>query len=179
MGRHLMARFRQATPDDGIMWRNSTPLPHTARDIEHWNGNHAAAFNSIDDDWVSSALVNHGETRYGLEVMPDADHSGWFWKTHRQVGPDSSDPDHWEDMGTGSLPSCGICDLNEPYQPASDLVDERYYGYVPEPSEEGVSEQGEMAARRAAEEGFRREIATGGHGLGDYDINDIMRGEGM
>jgi hypothetical protein len=178
-----MAKMRRGgAGDDG--WQN-TALPHTLRSMEHFNRYHWGGGSlPVEPGQVHTKLVNHGETRYGLEVLDSTD--GWLeWSLHRQHGPDIDDPDHWERMGVPAEvhPYCscigngtmddGEHDLNFPLG-----GEDGFAGYTnggPDVNE------GIERAKADAEEAFQNQVVgkAGGRGLGDYDINDIMRGEGM
>ena len=152
--RHLTARF-QRRANAPLKWEQG-PMPNTAASISH-EASHPVPWQTHDPDWYSRAIAHHGETRYGLEVRPDSDATGWFWHMHRQTGPDIDNPEHWEDMGTGRL-RCSLCHPDDP--PARDLVDPRYYGFLHEPGDdEGVTAAGERMAQEAAEEAFGRYVA--------------------
>jgi hypothetical protein len=147
-----MARFHRASVP--LEWEQG-PMPNTAVTLGHEGSHPAVPWERHDPDWYSRALTHHGETRYGLEVRPDSDAAGWFWHMHRQTGPDIENPEHWENMGTGRL-RCSLCHPDDP--PARDLVDPRYYGFLHETGEEGITVEGEQMAQEAAEKAFGRYV---------------------
>lgn len=181
MSRHLVARFRRAGAgaDDG--WRN-VALPHTRRSIKHFNRHHGGP-NSlpVEEPQFHTRLVNHGETRYGLEVMNSAD--GWLeWSIHRQDGPDINDPDHWERMETpkGVHPFCGcIGETDEEHDLNFPLGEEE--GFAGLTNGGADDEEGIQLAKADVERAFKDYTDGLGHGLGGdgYDINQIMRDEGF
>lgn len=182
MSRHLVARFRHihATPDTGG-WQN-VALPHTLRSIEHFNRNHGGGGSlPVEPEQVHTRIVNHGETRYGLEVHDSSD--GWLeWSLHRQTGPDINDPDHWERMGVpkGAHPYCScIGDGDEEHDLNFPLGGED--GFAGNTDGGPDADEGVQWAKADVERAFQNytDSMGGGAGLGDYDINDIMRGEGF
>ena len=180
MSRHLVARFRRASAS--LDWEQG-PMPNTAAHLKHESSHPSVPWQRHDPDWYSRAITHHSETRYGLEVRPDSDGVGWFWHMHRQVGPDITNPAHWEDMGTGRL-RCILCHPDDP--PAKELVDQRYYGFLHEPGEDGITVGGERMAQEAAEKAFERYVAaqnaqrdlnlSGRGSPGDDDSGDIFGG---
>jgi hypothetical protein len=176
-----MARFRHLAAADEGGWARGMVLPHTRRSLDHFDRHHGGG-GSLDINnpkLFRTKIINHGETRYAVEVHDTTD--GWSeWALHEQVGPDIDDPDHWQRMGVPQQvhPFCNCLgesdehDLNFP--PG---VDDGYAGYA-DGSQDDRS--GVKAGKAAAEEAFQNEIAgTARPGIGDYDINKIMRDEGF
>lgn len=170
-----MARFRRRAADDG--WQRAI-LPHTDRSAYHFEARHGGSGSlPIQAGQFRTKLVNHGETRYALQAMDATD--GWSeWSLHRQVGPDMDNPDHWERMGVPNEVH-QFCHCIGDGDDEADLSfpaggEDGFAGYV---SGNVDDMEGLEGAKAAAEEAFQREVAGKGHGLGDYDINDIMRGD--
>ena len=108
-----MARFRHLTAAESG-WIAGAPLPHTARDIDHfWDAHGGGGSLPIRGGLVHTRLVNHGEGQYALQAMDSTD--GWSeWSIHRQTGPDPTDPDHWESLATGRNHQFCDCDHDDP-----------------------------------------------------------------
>lgn len=192
MSRHLVAKFRRSAAPDGRAekrqprgepgddWRKAV-LPHTERSMDHFDRRHGGGGSlPVEPGQFRTKFVNHGETRYALQAMDSTD--GWSeWSLHRQVGPDINDPDHWERIGMppGVHQFCHCAgdggdevDLSYPAGVEDDLA-----GYT---DGSHGDRTGMGAARAEAERAFERYISSRGRpGIGDYDINQIMRDEGF
>lgn len=172
MSRHLMARMRREATDGDDGWVNGMVLPHTQRDVNHFERLHGGSGSlPLHPSQFNTKIVHHGESRYGLQALDSTD--GWSeWSLHRQTGPDSGDPDHWERMGTpdGRLLR-QFCDCVGDTDEQHDLL-------LPLGGESGMAGYtGRVGvAKREAEEAFRDKVVGRGRGLGDYgDINELMR----
>jgi hypothetical protein len=172
MSRHLMARFRHLASRHGLEWQHGVAFPHTtewfgdaakdaltdpARNPDHYN----PANNSV-------AFADHGEQRYGLEVMPHQPWKdsppGWAWTIQKQNGPDASNPDHWG----------YYFHLQKEHGPSSANPSGANYsgGWDSSTREEAMAD---------AEHNFQKHLdhLNGQRPIGDYDINDIMRDQGF
>jgi hypothetical protein len=168
------ARGRRFAAVPGLDWQHGLVLPHTKEFYDHRrqeviddNDGYSNPDN-YDATKGSIAFANHGEQRYGLEVMPfipwlDSDPGLHTWYIQKQNGPDADNPDHWgyhfhlmRQHGHGSKDPSGAL----------------YTG-------SGRSREEAMAG---AEENLQKHIDhlnSKNPGLGDYDINDIMRDQGF
>lgn len=176
MSRHLIAKFRrEAAADDG--WQHMA-LPHTVRSIKHFNRNHGDDYPGakMKKSRAYTKLVNHGEQRYALEVMDSPD-GQLEWSLHRQVGPDISNPDHWERLGVPRdvHPFCNCI---------GEGGDEADLGF-PAGGEDGYAgmtdggadvEEGIELAKADAEQAFHDKIGGQGHGLDHHNYDDLARG---
>lgn len=182
MSRHLVARFRRAGAgaDDG--WRNSC-LPHTAVHMADFQAHHGGNGTlDTNPDQSHTKLVNHGETRYGLQVHDTKD--GWAeWSIHRQIGPDIDDPGHWERIGAPpeSNPFCNCLDATHTDDDQDDVPLGKAAGVAGIASSSPGDPSGVLAAKAEVERAFQDYTGGLGHGLGGdgYDINQIMRDEGF
>lgn len=174
MSRHLMAKMRRAgqqqeSPDWRVGpagWSEWAVDPGRGPDGEGWT-----QWNLPEEH--QSAVVHHGESRYALEVKPnrfEPDPGGewpdgrkaWTWGIF-QHGPDhtiqeATDwtfPGNWKDRHT------------QTGSPAS------YFGHADsaEEAQREVERNWELHKQHVDSQNPVRG--------GDYDINDIMRGEGM
>jgi len=148
-------------------WRDGPDhvLPHVRNEIDERNHNWGRPYDDEHDlqhsFWPiasqSNAIRQHGETRYGLEVGDGGwDLAGhlWYWRLHNQTGPDIDDPEHWEQLDT----------------PQEDCPYGEQIAWSPD------------VARHHAEQALQRHIdrqQQSRPGIGDYDINQIMRDEGL
>ena len=154
-------------------WRDGPDhvLPHVRRQINRYNANPRKPVRDEETHWspttTSTAIRHHGETRYGLDVHelghhfpvpgepgPDEEWP-WYWRIHRQVGPDETNPEHWEEIPV----------------PEEDRPMRYEVGQVA-PSPEHAKTYAERALRHHLDRQGQSRPA-----LGDYDIDDIMRGE--
>lgn len=150
----------EPAPRAKLEWREGPDhiLPHVHKQIDQ----HNTRWTDLDDEnsfhnsfWPKAtqqtAIRQHGETRYGLDVGDEGFDIGgwlWHWRLHRQVGPDIDDPEHWEQLS--SLPGAPTADT----------------AYDPE------------HAKAHAEDALDRWIAEKAKSrpaIGDYDLDDIMR----
>lgn len=166
MSRHLMARFRHLQASGGYDWQHGRPLAWSLwarpdKKMPSGSGGHDPA------DHIS-AIVHHGEQRYGLEVMPNDNQPGkWVWGTHEHrpyANPDDYHPDirgewiNWTSPGEWDHPSG---------TPA------KYYGHADTPGEAMKAAQDDWEAHKAHVD------AQNPIKGGDYDINQIMREQGF
>ena len=168
-----MARFRHLHAADG--WQRAV-LPHTQRSADHFYYAHGhPATLPIEPEQFRTKLVNHGETRYGLQVMDSTD--GWSeWSLHKQVGPDMNDPDHWERIGVPPEVH-QFCHCIGEEDDEADLsypagVEDGLAGYV---SGQPGDWKGTRGAKAAAEEAFQKHVVGDGPNIGDYDLDSFMR----
>jgi hypothetical protein len=156
---------REPTPGPPqLEWREGPEhiLPHVRDQIDEHNGRWAETRdeNSLHNSfWPAvqqqTAIREHGETRYGLDVGDEGfDIGGWLWhyRLHRQTGPDADNPDHWEQIPSGN----GII--------TSDALEDPGHAKV-------------VAERELQKYIDHKEKSR--PGIGDYDINKLMRDEGL
>lgn len=160
-----MARFRHLHAAEGYDWQHGRPLgwslwAQPGNPLPAGGGGHDPA------DHVS-AIVHHGEQRYGLEVMPSDNFPGkWSWgiHQHRNVDPENYHPDlrsewiNWTSPGEWDHP---------PGTPAT------YYGRADTPGEAMKAAQDNWEAHQAHVDAQNLIRGDG------YDINQIMRDQGF
>lgn len=147
-------------------WREgpNNLLPHVRDEINDYNSRFAnpESENSFHNSfWPAAtqqtAIRQHGETRYGLDVGDEGfDLAGWLWhwRLHRQTGPDINNPEHWERIDV----------------PREDMPGGEPITYDPESAK--------VHAERALQRHIDRKQQSR-PSIGDYDINQIMRDEGL
>ena len=143
-------------------WREGVDnlLPHVRDEIKqhYWRFAESDSETSFHNSfWPAAsqqtAIRQHGETRYGLDVGDEGfDPSGWVWhwRLHRQVGPNIDDPEHWERIQVHP----------------DDMPHGEQIAWDPE------------SAKVHAERALQRHIDRQGGSrpaTGDYDLNDVMR----
>ena len=161
MSRHLMARFRHLHAAGGYDWQHGRPLG--------WS-QFAKPYPYATNDPADhvSAIVHHGEQRYGLEVMPSP-YGGWHWGIHQYRGEKQDLPEDLDDKYRGewwNWTSPGEWDHPEG-SPAE------YSGQADSPADAMKAAQDDWEAHKAHVD------AQNPIKGGDYDINDIMRDEGF
>lgn len=150
-----------------LEWRDGPGnlLPHVRDEIDDYNSSYADTDNENsfhNSFWPaasqSTAIREHGETRYGLDVGDegfDPAGWGWHWRLHKQTGPDADNPEHWEKI------------RNSPELITSDVMDN--------------PEHAKLMAERALQQHIDRQQQSR-PGIGDYDqqdFNKMMRDEGL
>jgi len=166
-----MARFRHLRAANEIEWTHGVPnlsikntweypAPHKLKYDEDGNEIRIGPPDEHDYSDHSTALVNYGETQYMLSAHPAHPQShmegqpNFRWIMHQRVTPDKRDPDGWKLL----------------LGPHRDTV--TYLG------DAWTKEQ----ALRGAEANWRQHVERTNAerpGIGDYNINQIMRNEGF
>jgi hypothetical protein len=146
----------------GLEWRGPEyTLPHVREQIDQHNEQWA----DYDDEnslhnsfWPKvsqqTAIRQHGETRYGLDIGDEGFDIGgwlWHWRLHRQTGPDVNNPEHWEQLS--SLPGAPTADT----------------AYDPE--------HAKAHAEQALDDWLKQQ-AKSRPAIGDYDLDEITRQHG-
>jgi hypothetical protein len=166
MSRHLMARFRHLHAAESYDWQRGRPLGWS-----QWTQPRASDNEPHNPDDHISAVVHHGEKRYGLEVMPDDNRPGqWVWGTHEHRP--NADPDNYHEGYGGewiNWTSPGEWD-HPPGTPA------KYHGHADSPDEAMKAAQDDWEAHKAHVDA--QNPLRNGDGE-DYDINQIMRDQGF
>lgn len=185
-----------------VDWRRGLVLPDTADHMDYYNEGQERGLYGGSPPWkpkdLSTAIVYHGERPHALQVNHEKTIVGepYLWSIHAYHGPGGADPatSHgWEHLDPGDRDlECGMCGAEPGKQCDPDcwdqishtggplgttLEDERFqdgsrgelWGYQPD----------RESAQRAAETAWGRHTQRQGSGLGEMDINQIMRDEGF
>jgi hypothetical protein len=163
-----MARFRHLRQAaEGYDWQHSRPLGWS-----QWTQPRVSDNEPHDPADHISAIVHHGEQRYGLEVMPhDGVPGKWSWGIHeyRPSGQEKlDDPDFPEEYKGEHMLWTSPGEWDHPEgTPAS------YYGHADSPGAAMRAAQDNWEAHKAHVDA-QNPIKGGG-----YDINQIMRDQGF
>ncbi len=172
MSRHLMARFRHLAAER-YDWQHGRPLAWSewASDNPEKGRSPFGGRLHHTDDHVS-AIVHHGEQRYGLEVMPsDTSDGEWSWGIHEYRNQRSPLWD-WPDVEPEYLGEhLNWTSPGEWDHPKGTPA--KYYGTASSPAEAMKFAQDNWETHKAHVEA-QNPIRGGG-----YDINQIMRDEGF
>lgn len=195
MSRHLMARFRHLAAQP-INWQRGVLIPETA-DLMSTDRKRGWT-----DPWkpkhVSTAFVPHGERMHALQVNKETSITDepYLWSIHAYRGPDGVDPRQsfgWEHLDPGNhAEECSMCEAGpgEKCHPECWDQNSRTGGGMRNTLEDEQWQDGSRgelwgwqpdrdSAQRAAETAWAKYTGENGSGLGDYDINKLMRDEGF
>ena len=173
-----MARFRHLHAAEGYDWQHGRPLGWSEwatsdpTKVGTTTGMYGDPLNDIADH--ISAIVHHGEKRYGLEVMPNHydSENPWTWGIHEFRNTPSSawdDPDFPEKHKGEWLNWTSPGEWDHPKGTPA-----KYYGHADDPFEAMKAAQDDWEAHKAHVDS--QNLLKGG---GGYDINQIMRDEGF